>query len=779
MTFSSIVLFCGIGQSCTDKFAPEFPSVEPSGDELDVDFNLFWPDSETRVITDSYGKERFSNGDLIHIIGTFNTQDLQENGQYQTNIISRYGALRYNGTNWIAAEGSNLTWPTTAVDGKFTAYYLSESNGILTVGDTDTYPLSNLNSVTDPLTATSEPGIKYGNAVKLEFTHLCSHLTLTQLEPQVADAYWITRPEKIYEADGITPAVFNNAFKLELDEGNYGPELVFSFTQIPSQEYKGLVYISGNPYVVEPTPQNPQQTVSVEYYLEPGYYDSFQLVYPITTDTTYPYLEYNYSPSQSANGDSSIAPMLEANTAYTLNITKNAGTTIVTPPSEGGWDENTQAVIIVDVEAFLKAAQNGEEYSEISKQTQQEVTILEKTASGTRLLRNVDFDYFDYSDFKDSGFQPNLPENITFDGGLHYIQNLHDPLFRDNNGTISNLGIRQVEATDIISEENKNALLDNSRNGALCHYNIGTINNIRARDITLNVAVISYIQTGNDGSETHNIGGLVGSNTGTISEINFGGTFNITVSNYSIPDKNEVNASVLIGGIAGQNAANGTISGVSTIENENLFLFITNTCTGVLGDYSVGGFVGQSNGYLYNIDLSGISIDGTQSVGVTSYMGGMVGQLTVEEDGEAEISGCSASGSIQAGKSVQYNNISSASYSGGIAGAVYNTSVTDCGSLVSVAGSSTTLVSQSTLYATGGGFGRIRNSIDYEYSDLIIWGGSLSGPANYMGTFAGIAPETDDWNSWYQDFNSYNIRVKSFTGVKTVGYLFPQNLTIE
>ena len=185
--------------------------------------------------------------------------------------------------------------------------------------------------------------------------------------------------------------------------------------------------------------------------------------------------------------------------------------------------------------------------------------------------------------------------------------------------------------------------------------------------------------------------------------------------------------------------------------------------------------MGQSNGYLYNINLSGISIDGTQSVGVTSYMGGMVGQLTVETDGNAEISGCSASGSIQAGKSMPYNNISSASYSGGIAGAVYNTTVTDCGSLVSVTGSPSTMVSESTLYATGGGFGRIRNSLAYDYSDLIIWGGSLSGPQNYIGTFAGIAPQTDDWDNWFSTFTSYNIRVKSFTDINTVGYLFPQN----
>ena len=764
---------CGLWQSCQDTLAPEPSSSESQSDELEVDFNLYWPASETRAIIDSYGKERFSNGDVIHIVGTFTTNDLMENGEYQTNRVSRYGALRYNGTNWIAVEGSNLTWPTTALNGGFTAYYLSESNGILTVGATDTYPLSNLTSVTDPLMAISEPEIKYGHAVTLEFTHLCAHLTLTHLEPQVADAYWMKRDGDLFEQDGTTPTVFNNAFKLELDQGDYGPELAFSFTQMPSEEYD-LVYISGNPYLEESTPQNPFESVSVEYYLEPGYYNSFELVYPITTDSIYPYLSYKYDPNKSPNGDSSIAPQLQANVAYTLNITKNAGTTIVTPPSEGGWDENSQAVIIVDVEAFLKAAQNGDAYSETPEGTQQEVPILEKTASGSKLLRNVDFHNFHYSEFTDAGFQPNLPENITFDGGLHYIQNLHDPLFRDNNGTICNLGIRSVNATEIISEENDIAALDNSRNGALCHYNIGTIRNIRARDITLSVAVKSFIQPGVDGSETHNIGGLVGSNTGNITEINFAGNLNITVSNSS-DSENGANASVLIGGIAGQNAANGTITEVSKIENETLSLSITNTCKGELGNYSVGGFVGQSNGFLYNLDLSGITIDGTQSEGVTSYMGGMVGQLTVESNGNAEISGCSASGSIKAGKSAPYNNISSGSYTGGIAGAVYNTTVTDCGSLVSVAGSTSTMISTSTLYATGGGFGRIRNSTLYDFSDLIIWGSTLTGPQDYIGTFVGIAPESEDWENWFNGYKSYNIRVKSFNNIETVGYLFPQN----
>lgn len=769
LTFSYLIALLALWQSCIDSLAPESPSKESQSDELEVDFNLYWPEAETRAIIDSNGTERFLNADVIHIVGTFNTRELQENGEYKTDTISRYGALRYNGTNWIAVEGSNLTWPTTATDGQFQAYYLSESNGVLTIGATDTYPLSNLSSTTDPLIANSAPGIKYGNAVKLEFTHLCAHLTLTNLEPQVADAYWMIRPEKIFEQNGTTPATFNNAFKIELGQGDYGPELIFSFTQLPSPEYKGLVYVSGNPYVVEPSQENPFQSVNVEYYLEPGYYNSFQLVYPVTSDSTYPYLEYNYSPDQNPGAESSIAPQLNANVAYTLNITKNSGTTIVTPPTEGGWDENTQAVIIVDVEAFLKAAQNGEAYSEKSKDTQQEVPILEKTANGSKLLRNVDFDYFEYSKFKDSGFQPNLPENITFDGDLHYIQNLNDPLFRDNNGKILNLGIRNVKANNIISEENENASLDNSRNGALCHFNIGTINNIRARDITLNVKVRSYIQTDEDGSETHNIGGLVGSNKGNINEVNFAGNVNITVANY-VADGNEVNASVLIGGIAGQNAAEGTISEVSTIENENLSITITNNCIGSLGDYSVGGFVGQSNGFLYNINLSGITIDGTKSEGVTSFMGGMVGQLTVEEDSSAEISGCSVSGSARAGKTLPYNNISSVSYTGGISGAVFNTSVTDCGSLMSVAGASA-----STLYATGGAFGRIRNSTFYNFSDLIIWGNSLTGPANYIGTFSGIAPKTDEWEAWYKDFDNYNIRVKPFDGIKSVGYLNPQN----
>ena len=765
LTICYILLQCSLWQSCQDSLEPESPSIDFQNDELEVTFDLCWPDRDTRV-----KNERFSNEDVIHIVGTFNTTDLQENGEYKDNIISRYGALRYNGTNWIAVEGSNLTWPTTSTDGQFKAYYLSESNGILTIGETDTYPLSHLNSETDPLTATSAVGIKYGNAVKLEFTHLCTHLTLTNLEPQVADAYWMTRKGK----DEAPAPIFNNAFKIELDEGEYGPDLAFSFTQMPSEEYD-LVFISGNPYVVEPTPQNPQQTVSVDYYLEPGYYDSFQLVYPISTTTTYPYLEYNYSPAQNSNGESPIEPNLQANTAYTLNITKNEGTTIVTPPTEGGWDEGRDAVVIVDVEAFLKAVQNGEAYSEKSKETEQEVPILENTSSGSKLIRNVDFNNFDYSGFKDKTFQPNLPENITFDGGLHYIQNLHDPLFRINNGTICNLGIREVKAEDIISEENDDATLDKSRNGALCQYNIGTVSNIRARNITLTVQVLSYIQPGDNGKETHNIGGLVGSNTGSITEINFAGNFNITVSNLS-GSENGVNSTVLIGGIVGQNAADGTISEVSKIDNETFTLSIVNKCTGVLGDYSVGGFVGQSNGFLYNINLSGISINGTESEGVTSFMGGMAGHLTVEGNSSGEMSGCSASGSIIAGKSSAFNNISSVSYTGGIAGAILNTSVTDCGSMISVAGPTDTMLSETTLYATGGGFGRIINSIVYDYSDLIIWGSTLTGPTDYIGTFAGIAPETDEWDNWFMDFDNYNIRVKSFgDNIDTVGHLQSQN----
>ena len=49
--------------------------------ELPVEFHFLLPDvSSTRGFDDKEVKTKFKEGDLIHILGTFQTESLQENG---------------------------------------------------------------------------------------------------------------------------------------------------------------------------------------------------------------------------------------------------------------------------------------------------------------------------------------------------------------------------------------------------------------------------------------------------------------------------------------------------------------------------------------------------------------------------------------------------------------------------------------------------------------------------------------------------------------------------
>lgn len=732
---------------------------------LQVEFELEWPQElATRTDLDKYGNERFSNGDMIHIIGTFNVEALQEDGKKERGIETRYGALSYDGTNWKAVGGSNIKWPSIATDGQFTAYYINGSNGVLT-GNTKTenFRLSELTPTTDPLIATSEDGIPYGSAVKLEFSHICAYLTLLDIEPQVSDSYWLVRNGVLKDENG-QPTVFNNAFQISLvEEGTYGPELNFSFIQEPDDDLtENSIYIAGKIITVEPPESDPLagKTINAMYFLEPGYYDTFQIVYPASTTTTYNYLEYDYNKIPVIDGETLTKPLLMANTPYTLDITKSPGTTVVSPPSEGGWDDNGSYYVLVDVEEFLKSVYNGNAYEEEGK------PILEKTTNGTRLLTNVDFHNYSYSNFEDKGFYPDIPDNIEFDGDHHYIKNLAEPLFHFVSGKVMNIGIREITA-DIISEENADRNLDNSRNGALCHFNTGgLIKNVRVIDCIFNVGVKSYITTeDNNNKETHNIGGVVGSNMGTIDGVEFGGFMRITVTGYAeSPYNNNVNANVLIGGVTGQNTGEGTIADIRAI-NKNFTMNIVNSCVGVLGNYVCGGLVGQSSGNITQANLSNITINGTKSEGVVSNMGGMVGQLTVTENNNGAVTACNVSGSVAAGITRPFRAITTESYTGGIAGVVWKIPVTNCSSLVSVAGPEPTSTVADVVYGTGGAFGRIRNSDTFTFSELLIYGNSLSGPEEWKGDFVGIAPDSSEWSAWYLNFDSYGNTVKSFTGL--------------
>ena len=750
--------------------------VKPVGpsQELPVEFDLDWPGTaNTRGFLDETGtqvKTSFQNGDIIHILGVFETNALREDGSYETGETTRYGALQYNGTtrNWTAVEGNQLTWPAIATKGSFKAYFVSGSTGVLT---TDTpqleKTLSEITPTTDPLQAETTEDIPYGHAVELKFSHICTWLALKDMQPMVSETYFFSS-DGVKDPETKEPKQFNNAFRLTLGKDpNDVPTLDFNFVQVPYGQY-GTV-IAGKAQADESADgqMNSVATGYVSYFLEPGYYEKFSITYPSTQKETYPYMSYDFtSIPEKIGGKDNTEPNLEANTLYTLSVTKAPGVIITSPPSSEGWDESDR-YFKVDVEEFLKSIRNGQSYRENG------TDILESTPNGTKLLVNVDFNFKNYADFSPD-FKPDVQTGSVFDGNLHYIQNLASPLFRYNYGTVKNIGITTVKIEATSQDQKELGDEAKNRHGALCMWNRenATIDNVRVKDVTMTIHVVSELTSESGGSETHNLGCIVGSNTGTINDVALSGQFLLTIQPH---EGNDVNSSVLAGGVAGQCAANGKISNVSPLEGVPT-LTIVNTCTGDFGSFSIGGIVGESSGIISGVILSNVSIDNTESVGVTSYIGGMAGLLTTSDVSTSGLESCVVGGRIKAGVTKPYQRLTSGSYIGGIAGAVLKVPVKDCRSAISVYGSPK--AHENVIYATGGGFGRIRTTDNekYDFQDLIAYGSVLSAPPstagnnlqNYVGNFAGLAPAGWKNLSWKEEYVK-NTLVHTFGNIDDIG----------
>lgn len=748
--------------SCKDDFL--FFGGDTS-DEQPIEFNIgLAPGNGSRAFTEDIPvKTSFTNGDVIHIVGTFKTRALQEDGSTIEGVMKRYGALQYNATtrNWTAVSGNTLTWPSIAYSGSFVAYYVNGSNGLLTA-DSPVFQssLSGITPMSDPLHA-SKDNVVYGHAVELDFYHICANLMLTDMQPMVSNVYFFNTTE-VFDNDMTTKRDFNNAFRLQLSfDSDRQPELTFSFYQEPDPNYDNAIHIEGNAMIQENIDGagNITTTGKVYYFLEPGYYPEFDITYPAQAPVTYNYLSYDYNkiPDEVAGPNvENVKPNLEANTTYTLAINKSPGVIITAPSSEGGWDDDGEYYPVIDVEEFLKSVYNSSDYDE------GDTKILEATPTGTRLLRNLDFRNFDYSRFQDSNFSPNVQDSKVFDGDMHYIKNLASPLFRYNYGTIKNVGIQNVNINATSYDDNATDF--KNRHGALCMWNrqMATINNVRVSDVNMTIKVNSTQAADEDGSETHNIGGVVGSNTGTINMLALSGALTLNVQ----PDNNQVNSKVLIGGISGQNAAEGTINQVYSL-GTGLQINIRNTCKGPLAAYTIGGIVGVSSGLISDVTLPSVTIDSQNSEGVTSYIGGMAGQLAVTPPQSSYMNSCVVGGSITAGPTKPYGYLNSENFIGGLAGIVMGVPVNTCRSAISIYGTSPTLAN--VLYATGGAFGIIRQSATNSFEDIIAYGSVLSAPQNpsqtegirnYIGNFAGIVPIGQTWEG---DYAGHNILVRAFT----------------
>ena len=695
-------------EGCKDDFLEE-QGMSLYG-TVPVAFSIEEPSDivETRGV-ENY-KQRFNEGDVIHVQGTF----VSKEGETAT----AYGAMTLSGRKWVPVEGSTLYWPLEAVKGSFKAFYIYNSNYILVKdSSTPSVSLSDVQDGEDPLEGTKED-VPYGYAVDMKFYHACTYLTLEKMEPNVTDYFWMMVPG--------TAGPIKNAYQLTLDRHG---ELKLEFISEADKARDNLVYIS-----------RPSESQTIEgktyskasFYLAPGSYSYFDL----RTNNNFPFMSFL----------NSLKEDLLANHPYTLNV-ENAKGANFDSTTEVDWDRESDGWKI-DVKEFLRAVSTGNDYT-VQDSYGNDVPILKKTGGTLLLMQNLDFEFYKDYGFDELGFFPDISNSTVFDGNLHYIKNVGHPIFRFNYGTIKNLGIQNVKSIVTAYEGSfeNNYIDDFSRIGALCEWNRtdARIYNIRLEDVDMNIGIQAHdpqIQTSND---NFSIGGLCGDNSGSISEIAMKGNCNINVHAAATSgDYAYVDANINVGGILGNHSS--YLSNVGPESESSFSVTITNTCRGRedfgTGVFCLGGAVGQSTGNdISQVVINRVDIIASGSDGYQQYTGGLVGRL--RGDGYT-MSDCTVQGSLTCGTVSKFGETANNpfSYMGGIAGIVRGYAVSNCRAVCNLDSNSSPLSPDAT-YATGGAFGRIQ--MNCTILNNSAYGNVLTGPNPSIGTFAGIANSSYQW----------------------------------
>lgn len=756
-------------------------------------------------------------GDVIHVQSEFLEADKK------TVIETRYTALQYvEEGKWEPMGNGRFAWPDKAEYGRFTAYYIHGSTGALTDYFNENDPdndstatlqkFSDLVDGTDPLKSVTEE--LYGHTVSLKFEHMLTHLTVIELDAGVEDEL-IFRVDQ--DAAKMNKGALNNAFEITLDQKtnkiNIEYKAVYESlknepagggqtTEEPEDDNQtgsgdgstdqpsgsGYAALIKSQTVLVRDPVTRKESRQVGFFLEPGrIYDAFSILF----SNRDPYLNYTNSSSADKRGQ-----LLMANNRYTFNVKKSAGVTMATKPDQN-WDEDDENfTVVVDAEAFLHAVNTNSDYSEYDDEKEMWVHILEATTdpSGTLLKCNVKFKepyyhVFSYPDGKTNPdgtktepyeFVPTVGADNIFDGGYHYIDGMCCPLFYENSGTIKNLGLSHVT----IGNEKYGNWISNlkykdketfkeyeyNRTGAIVTKNNGYLQNIRVRDLEINVELYE-----NGNQETHNVGALIGVNdvSGHVESIHLSGK--IAINTVKTTGKE---ATVVIGGLAGQNG--GTIMDVGQLVDNRpeikeghiqpVEICINNSLVDDNGRYDIGGFVGINTGKLSGINIptagadgAAVTIDSHNSKGTISYIGGIVG--TADTSLGNEISSCLVgSGKVMAGTSNSHDPIIANSYTGGIAGQINESvNVSNCTVFCSVTGATNP---SEKKFGTGGVFGKIiafaaTNSVTEigEMTSIAAFGDTLAG--SNAGCFAGEVDGTTnrDW-----DYYKERVDVRTFSG---------------
>ena len=678
----------------------------------------------TRGVTNP--KRFFLQGDIIHVEAYFIDESDEE---IENSRIYRAYELIGN-SKWETVTHDDIFWPVRAKKGVFKAYYVSQFNQSLVADDAGKLlNLSDIQDDTDPLLA--EAQIDWGHKVNLRFHHICTHLTFSNLDPDIADYFWLIKK------DGTS---ISNLFNLRLE----GSELKHEFRSVSDETNNDLVYVQHKSVTLY---DNQIKTGSeVSFFLQPGDYSNLEL----RTINNYSYLAFQ----------SELTQDLQSNVPYVIDIKNNKGVTFI--EEEEDWDEDDSTILEIDPDVFLNAIVNGEEGEDyiIEDEDGNKKIIIKITSDGALLCANVNFK------FSTEYTKRELTNGRNFDGGNHFIYNLATNLFTTNQGTIQHLGLKNINCTDdksiVLTYESED--IKNNRWGILCETNVGTVKNIRIEDSEVNFSLGIGSESG---GKVFYVGSLIGSNEGNVAQIEYNGNISIQTST-----QDDIKSILYLGGIVGHSigtvreirpyennqttAQTPTISVISNLKGESLTIF-------------AGGGVGLASGLIQDISLPSVMIDSSNSLGMVGSTGGLVGRLRGEGYSPSSLSSCTVAGIVRGMPVSSVNNFQAYSYTGGLSGFCFKYNITDCRTLCSVSINNENSSDEMTTYATGGGIGRIVGAIETPISikNNYIWPKDLEGPAKFIGNFAGIVPLGYDF-TWTSLSNNGNV-AKDFLEGKYIG----------
>lgn len=690
--YSLILTCCLLG--CTDEQWLENKGTPAQEGGLPIEFVMNLAPMEPNTRTDGENsikipEKTFENKDIIQIVANFykntgNEGTTETTGnETKTPCSSVCCILTYDEANdkWVNNSGVGLYWPWEVeelVYAEFQAFYYHGYDGLMKLkeGENDVYApealldLSNWENLPDPL-MTDIVKVEYGNAVNLTFKHQCARLVLTDLDKVMSDAIydrlWLENKKGVTsgtdattdtETTGTETTNDKNAFRLGLLKDMENNSLSFKF-EFRTVKDENRILIGGKKITSESESKD-----AIVFFLPPGDYSQVAL----TRRFGYPLLSWDVPAPDSKDTNASTASLndLEAGKSYTVSLEDLKGNIIIEDDDDWWKDDDTNYVGEgFKLEDFLESITKAQAYSYTDKENNT-VNVLEVTKEEDKtylkLKKGINFNYYT------GEVKAELGQGVVFDGGKYFFKNVCRSIFNTVNGTIQNLGIKECTNENIQLNETIHNF------GIMARESHGKIDNIRLEKINLKVTGLY------DNPDIVNmIGGMIGYNVGTIS--------NIEVNDIFINENCEnVNngTSIMLGGLIGQNGSTGTLDGVTMCGNDKISVTISSEMSS--GSIYTGGLVGLSSNNIANCSVRA-NVDASKASGTWVYTGGLAGAMRNQIGGSStettsnqkiSLNNSINEGNVTGGICSSKNNSQGHSSTGGLVGYSIYTDILNC-----------------------------------------------------------------------------------------------------